>query len=467
MKEGIEMEDATITGKTVVIAKLELKSPLVIGSGQDEFADIEVMKDKKGDPFIPATSLTGVLRHYFEENISDKNNPNFECFWGTPKKTSNDEEEKEEFQSSFICRDLHTDPYTDDAKIRIRDGVKIDPRTQTALDKAKYDFEIIEKGAKFNLFWEVTLRKNNSKETYDRILASLIKALADGTIPIGAKTNSGFGKCKLTNLQIFDFDFSRKEDVLEWLKQDFKGGKSKLNAEPFQLLNDVFTIDAKFAIKNSIIIRAYSEKVDMPDATSLSSAGKFVLPGTSLKGTIRHRSLKILKTLCPADLLKVEIPERKIDELFGTAGKDKEPIKGRVRVEEKEINYIEPVLQNRIKIDRFTGGTIKTALFDSMPLWPKKDDSESVEVSIKIFDYKPWEAGLMMQVLKDLWCEDLAVGGEKSIGRGVLNGLYARIKWKDKELVITPSEKGLNFSDESAASELNDFAKKVREELVA
>ena len=168
MKEGIEMEDATITGKTVVIAKLELKSPLVIGSGQDEFADIEVMKDKKGDPFIPATSLTGVLRHYFEENISDKNNPNFECFWGTPKKTSNDEEEKEEFQSSFICRDLHTDPYTDDAKIRIRDGVKIDPRTQTALDKAKYDFEIIEKGAKFNLFWEVTLRKNNSKETYGR-----------------------------------------------------------------------------------------------------------------------------------------------------------------------------------------------------------------------------------------------------------------------------------------------------------
>lgn len=463
MKGGIEMEDATITCKTVVIAKLELESPLMIGSGQDEFADIEVMKDKKGTPFIPATSLTGVLRHYFEENISNKNDPNFECFWGTPKKTSNAEEEKEEFQSSFICRDLHTD----DAKIRIRDGVKIDPRTQTALDEAKYDFEVIEKGAKFDLFWEVTLRKNNSKGIYDRILASLIEALENGTISIGAKTNSGFGKCKLTNLQIFDFDFSSPKDVLKWLKQDFKDGKSKLDAEPFQLQSDVFTIDAKFAVKNSIIIRSYSEKVDMSDSASLSSAGEFVLPGTSLKGAIRHRALKILKTLCPADLLKVDIPERKIEELFGTAGKDDKPIKGRVRVEEKKINYIEPVLQNRIKIDRFTGGTIKTALFDSMPLWPKKDDSESVEVSIKIFDYKPWEAGLMMQVLKDLWCGDLAVGGEKSIGRGVLNGLYARIKWKDEELVITPSEKGLNFSDESAASELNYFAKKVREELVA
>ncbi|MGB9929009.1 MAG: RAMP superfamily CRISPR-associated protein [Methanosarcina sp.] len=462
------MEDAAITGKTIVKAKLELESPLIIGSGQNEFADVEVMKDKNGKPFIPATSLTGVLRHYFEGNISDKNNSDFERFWGTSKKTSKAEEEKDEgFQSSFTCRDLYTDDYTDDAKIRIRDGVKIDPRTQTALDKAKYDFEIIEKGAKFDLFWEVTLRKNNPKKTYDRILASLIKALADGTIPIGAKTNSGFGKCKLTDIHIFDFDFSRKEDVLKWLKQEFKDGKSKLDAEPFQFQSDVFTIDAKFAVKNSIIIKAYCEKMDMPDATSLTSAGKFVLSGTSLKGVIRHRALKILKTLCPADLLKMEIPEKKIDELFGTAGKDIESIKGRVLVEEKEINNIEPVLQNRIKIDRFTGGTIKSALFDSMPLWSKKDDSESVDISIKIRDYKPWEAGLMMQVLKDLWCEDLAVGGEKSVGRGVLNGLYARIKWKDKELVITPAEKGLNFSDESAVSELNDFAKKVREELVA
>ena len=462
------MEDAAITGKTIVKAKLELESPLIIGSGQNEFADVDVMKGKNGKPFIPATSLTGVLRHYFEGNISDKNDPNFERFWGTSKKTSKAEEEKDEgFQSSFTCCDLYTDDYTKDAKIRIRDGVKIDPRTQTALDKAKYDFEIIEKGAKFDLFWEVTLRKNNSKKTYDRILASLIKALADGTIPIGAKTNSGFGKCKLTNLQIFDFDFSSPKDVLKWLKQDFKDGKSKLDVEPFQLQSNVFTIDAKFAVKNSIIIRSYSEKIDMPDATSLTSAEKFVLPGTSLKGAIRHRALKILKTICPADSLKKEIPEQKIDELFGKAGKNIEPVKGRVLVEEKEINNIEPVLQNRIKIDRFTGGTIKSALFDSMPLWPKKDDSESVDVSIKIRDYKPWEAGLMMQVLKDLWCEDLAVGGEKSIGRGVLNGLYARIKWKDKELLITPSKKGLNFSDESAVSELNDFAKKVREELVA
>ena len=45
------MEDATITGKTIVKAKLELESPLIIGSGQDEFADVEVMKDKKRKTF--------------------------------------------------------------------------------------------------------------------------------------------------------------------------------------------------------------------------------------------------------------------------------------------------------------------------------------------------------------------------------------------------------------------------------
>ncbi|WP_269849664.1 hypothetical protein [Methanosarcina horonobensis] len=66
-----------------------------------------------------------------------------------------------------------------------------------------------------------------------------------------------------------------------------------------------------------------------------------------------------------------------------------------------------------------------------MPLWSKGND-EALNVKIKIEKYEPWEAGLMMQVLKDLWCGDLAIGGEKNVGRGVLQGLSAAIKWKIK-----------------------------------
>jgi len=74
-----------------------------------------------------------------------------------------------------------------------------------------------------------------------------------------------------------------------------------------------------------------------------------------------------------------------------------------------------------------------------------------------------------MQVLKDLWCGDLAIGGEKNVGRGVLKGLSATIRWnneegKDRELILEESEKGLVY-DEIAARELNQFAESIKEEL--
>ena len=75
-----------------------------------------------------------------------------------------------------------------------------------------------------------------------------------------------------------------------------------------------------------------------------------------------------------------------------------------------------------------------------------------------------------MQVLKDLWCGDLAIGGEKNVGRGVLKGLSATIRWnneegKDRKLTIKENGDGLKFSEELAANELNQFAERFKEEL--
>jgi len=388
----MELTDETVIGKTIVKGKLKFLSPLLLGSGKDDLADIEVMKDSNGNPFIPGTSLAGVLRHYFEENFQDQKCDDSECFWGIHRKKEGNDKKGESYQSAFICHDL----FTEKASIRIRDSVKIDPKSQIAEDKGKYNFELIEEGVEFDLLWELILRGNNSKETYHKILATLIDILKTGGLSIGAKTNSGFGKCRLMEVQVIDFKLSEKENVLKWLKQewqkpDYTGGTSELEVGPFDIENTTFSIDAKFAIKNSIIIRAYSEKAHLSDSTSLTSADKYILPGTSLKGTIRHRALKILKTLSPEG----DTAEELIHELFGNAGKDIKPEKekkGHVQVEEVEITNVEAESQTRIKIDRFTGGTVKTALFDSMPLWSKGDD-ESLNVirgsQIRTLIYKP------------------------------------------------------------------------------
>lgn len=445
------MEAASIKGKVIIQGELHLKSPMIIGSGHNEFADIEVIKDSEENPFIPATSLTGVIRHYFDENYPERSKET-DHFFGYFRKKNN--EKHESIQSAFICHDL----YAQKAHVRTRDGVKIDPSFQIAEDMGKYDFEIIEKGAVFNLFWEVTIRNIHDPDTFKQLLATIISPLKEGNLLLGAKTNSGFGKCKLKKLCISQFDFSNKDDVLRWLKQDFSKGTPEFDYEPFEPENHnkIFCIEARFAIKNSLIIRSYSEEANMPDATSITSNGKYVLPATSVKGAIRHRALKILKTL------EIDNAQEQINNLFGIAGKNIDPKKGRVLIEEKKIKKVYPEIQNRIEIDRFTGGTIKTALFNSMPLWSKDHCDESVNIIIKIRNYEEWEIGLLLYVLKDLWSEDLPIGGEKNIGRGILKGICACIKWDGKCLKIETDDKELVFSDESYALELNQFAEKVK-----
>ena len=43
--------------------KMYQKSPLRIGSGENEITDSDLMIDGKGCPFIPGSSVAGVLRN--------------------------------------------------------------------------------------------------------------------------------------------------------------------------------------------------------------------------------------------------------------------------------------------------------------------------------------------------------------------------------------------------------------------
>ena len=73
-------------------------------------------------------------------------------------------------------------------------------------------------------------------------------------------------------------------------------------------------------------------------------------------------------------------------------------IKGRIKIEEKPITidtFVEEI-QYRIKIDRFTGGVMNNALFDSMPIWAGQGDESMVTLELDIDRYQDWEAGLML-----------------------------------------------------------------------
>jgi len=394
-------------GRIILEGKIKLLSPAIIGSGKDENSDVDVLRNSEGKTYIPATSFCGVLRHSIKIDKSLKEK--LERFWG-----SSHNEEGFQKQSSIIVDDLLPD---NDTMVVIRDGVKIDNKRGIAEDKKKFDYEVIEPNSTFNLKIEIPL-DGNDDEFKKRMLATIIEFLKNEKIRIGAKTNNGFGRIQLSDYKLFIFDFKNKKDVLRWFKHDFSE-TSELNATPFEINQRDFTITADFIIRNSLIVRSYNYDPNKPDIEHIKSNGKPVLPGTSLKGSIRARAERIINTLGKNQSI--------IDELFGTVNENEGSAKkGRIIVYETIINGYSEEVQTRLKIDRFTGGAIEGALLETKPLF-RTQESKNLRINIKITNYQDHEASLMLLVLKDLWTGDLPVGGEKAVGRGVFEGKKAII----------------------------------------
>lgn len=443
-----------LIGKLVLKGRLKLKTPLIIGSGETDVTDIEVLKNSRGKPYIPATSFVGILRHHFEEGIdnsikiNEKQQLNY--FWGST--------EADGYQSALICDDLNTQ---DEPKIMVRDGVAIDHKTGIAKKEAKFDYEVVEPGIGFDLNMEINIRKAYDKEIFKKILKTIVDALKAGDIRVGAMTAKGFGICKLDDVSYYEFDFSKKEDVFSWLKREFNK-EQVLSVESFPIKSKEFLIDSWFKIKSSLIIKSYSGEPEAPDAVHITSNNNPVLPGTSLKGAIRDRAIRIINTL-EGNSGKV------IKQLFGwidQENKKGEKYKSRIIVDETVINNAIEEVQHRIKIDRFTGGTKKGALFDSMPPWTT-NGNKAVHIVMKIKDYKDREAGLLLLILKDLWNADLPIGGEKSVGRGILEGLEATIKMGKDEGKIKQNGNGLVFegiNPDTLENLVSQFVEYIKEE---
>ncbi len=505
-------------GKIYWRIPLRLETPVIIGSGESERSDVDVLREpvlwmlpnetasrlKKfgktptgisppgGTPLIPATSLIGVFRAYLEtqlENVSERDlKANFDYLFGGRQGKKQKTERPP--QSALQCDDV----LLWSCQTKIRDGVAIDHKTNRADDKKKFAYEIIEPGQSFDLNLEITLRSgwNGDKNRHDfhKLIQTIIQGIVDERIRLGAKTNKGFGRLTVdaASIQSAELNFDEKNDVYAWLSGELENSYKEFKLDPKTLLaipQKSFKIDAWFKIKNSLLIKSYSADPEQPDAVPLKSNDDYVMPGTSVMGAVRHRALKILRTLRVND----EKVENLADELFGFVREKKNDAekrqhkpnrlkdendseklaqKGRLLVEETILGNVVPAVQTRIKIDRFTGGTIHGALFEMMPLW-QSGNGQAVNIVMSLNrEYKDWEAGLLLFVLKDLWTGDLPIGGEKNVGRGVLQGINAKIEWQDQggpHTVELKSDANGRLVKPEDFNMLEKFAAKLQEEI--
>lgn len=225
--------------RTSIFASLEMQTALAVGSRlslEPTGTDMPVLKDPNGLPFIPGSSIKGVVRFQAERILRAWNHqPNlWACEpFGDPcvPETSRDgrkgkdkfweEADKNDavfaqkvFEASctacrlfgspwFAGRVAFKDAYLTNADAlpvvtQIRDGVGIDRDLGAARTGVKYDFETVVPGACFGL----EILAENLEGWEIGFLLTVLRLWEEGGIAIGGKTTRGPGWGRLRDLKI-------------------------------------------------------------------------------------------------------------------------------------------------------------------------------------------------------------------------------------------------------------------------
>ena len=124
-------------------------SPMLLGNGENEHSDNDLLIDSEGKPFIPGSSLAGVIKSGLK-NTTKISRHHMSLLLG--------EDGEGNHQSMVMIHDCFLKK-TSNAEIIVRDGIEINEYTKTAKNKSKYNFEVLNSGAVFEFRMEILIRE--------------------------------------------------------------------------------------------------------------------------------------------------------------------------------------------------------------------------------------------------------------------------------------------------------------------
>lgn len=489
-----------IEKRWIITGVLELVTPTHLSNGDsDPGVDMPLVTDPlEGRALLTGASLTGALRHYlnsYMDGYEQKKNRKGELVLVEKKDSAGvllfggSRGDDAGNQSALIVDDALGDSLI--LQVELRDGVRIEPTTRTAAEEAKYDTQLLAAGATFSIGMELLITEDTNAPGVLENLAIALRGLQNGEIPLGGRKRRGYGECRVTQWNVWDYDLLTPAGLKGWLTHDQSWEGSPVPTEsgadivPLLLGENAslppdqrrqLRVTAQFGIDGSILIRAGFEAAAGPDMMHLESRPRRkpgrqkdeetvpILSGTTLAGVIRSQVQRIVHTVS-GDPLKAETFTRN---LFGympyRPDEDKEKGKqvSKISVSETEIegNYTR-LVHTRVAIDRFTGGALESALFAEQPIF-------GGQAFLKLTVSNPTDAeiGVLLLVLKDLWTGFLPIGGEASVGRGRLKGCKATISYPGQTWRFKANGHALEFL-EGKPEELNAFVETFRKEVAA
>lgn len=532
--------------RLVITGRIVIPRALHIGTGQASLlTDAAIRRDREGQPYIPGSTLAGLLRSTAEDfapHLCSNIDGTIRRLFG--RKREDDPRRVDTGASRLlvedarICESLQLD-------IEIRDYVGIDRQRAAARPHLKYDREVAPSNTSYA--FELSLEEPLTEDA--RLLLAVLDFWSVCGVQLGARTTTGLGEARIDgeSLKFYGLNFKQREilrsflldgatdakympDAAEITRATLIAGIDRLGIRPHReppqdelfLPQHLFItldliLDEPLLVKGSIpevpdLPEEDNQSENEPTATErsapvsggerLSSAPRtsdaefitalelrdgslkpgFYIPGSTLKGVLRARAEKIIRTLNlyrrHADVGAAEAdPDAERDyepriaacavthaddlnprlkACFGDGNRQRTAqryerwnrqksgnnrardrydrscltcrifgntiMRGRLTCTEAvPKRTLTPKLFDHVAIDRFTGGAADEKKFDTRPLMPVIEGDRTVEAfTFKIHIERPelWMLGLLGHLLKDLNSGDIRIGHATRRGYG-------------------------------------------------
>lgn len=399
------------------------KSPFRIGNGSHELSDSDLLLDNRNLPFIPGTSIAGIIRHRVDCLYNDK--ATIDHIFGIVDNIGGPNNDAVNLPSSLIIGDavMGEDTTDQDVTVEIRDGVGLN-EWGTAIKGSKFDFQISESDKEFCSIIEWTGDDSQYKNEIEAMIEPVFSQYIASGFHAGARTTRGYGNFDVT---IKKLTFLFPDDLDQWISFNPYQKSVFENAEELMGVtqNEEVKIDIVFKMKGPFSVRVNTARSELmedgsiPDTLPMENMnGNPVIPGTVWAGVFRHHMHDLMRD---TGVREDSNEMKELDSIFGIGDKPNNNRKSRISFSESEIIVKDKEKQKtsvmRTAIDRFTASPKNAALFTNMVYIGGKG---SLQIRFDKDALPKKYKQLLMTCIYDLHLGLITVGGEASVGRGIL-----------------------------------------------
>ncbi|MCZ7664445.1 MAG: RAMP superfamily CRISPR-associated protein [Thermoleophilia bacterium] len=299
-----------VVARWTIIGELILETATHLGGGAGDIADMVLICDARtGGPLLPGTSIAGALRSHLGDVLGGYRSQEDErvalLFGGARGSDLGAQSPLIVFDSLGALPDHHAS--------EIRNGVQLDAARGIAEEHKKFDLEVLPPGTSFPMRFDLVVSCADEEPDLLALLVAALSGFSGGDIALGARRSRGLGAARATRWKATRYELSSREGWLAWLLTDGNAPSAERELDDVReaclrafgscALPEVrdrrrrLLVDVDVKATGGLLVRSAPGFPDAPDAAHIRSAGRSVLPGTSLAGVLRKQALRIARVV--------------------------------------------------------------------------------------------------------------------------------------------------------------------------